>query len=295
MDNKKERAWVFTVNNPKEEIEFDGLGAQYLIYQKEKGESGTEHYQGYVYFKNAISFTSIKKKLPEGAHIEKRKGTHDEAAAYCRKADTRIEGPFEFGTPPEQGKRRDLEEAANLLKTTGSLKRVAEEFPTIIVKYPRGMDRLEELLYKPKQMEELKWKKWQSELLDRIRGPTPDREIYWYVDERGGAGKTTIAEFLCRNLGALVITGGTYTQIGNQFRDQRVVVFDFERDKDHTAISYSAIEAVKNGYCAGGMYGRPARYADERPHVVVFANFHPKDSAFSERRLQLVELSPDDE
>ena len=50
------RAWCFTLNNPVRDEPVPATedpkqwGASYLVYQLEKGESGTPHYQGYLYF-----------------------------------------------------------------------------------------------------------------------------------------------------------------------------------------------------------------------------------------------------
>lgn len=95
----RSRAYVFTINNYTEEDEAGVAlcGATYTIYGKEVGDSGTPHLQGYLWFKNARAVTSVKKKLPR-AHIEVRKGSHQQARDYCKK-----EGNFvEFGEEPEQ-------------------------------------------------------------------------------------------------------------------------------------------------------------------------------------------------
>lgn len=93
------RAWVFTCNNySNEDIEkIRNLGAQYYVFGKEVGDSGTPHLQGYVYFKSARRFTAMKKKLPN-FHLEPRYGTHLEARKYCIK-----DGDFEeAGEEPEK-------------------------------------------------------------------------------------------------------------------------------------------------------------------------------------------------
>lgn len=95
----RSRAWCFTLNN-YEEPDYAAialLGAQYTIYGKEIGESGTPHLQGYVYFKTARTLASLKKKLPR-AHWEVRKGSHGQASEYCRKDGDVVE----YGVPPEK-------------------------------------------------------------------------------------------------------------------------------------------------------------------------------------------------
>lgn len=96
---KRSKSWVFTINNWTEEDEtrITLLGAQYTVYGKEIGASGTPHLQGYVYFKNQRSLKSMSKKLPR-AFLEKRLGSHEQARDYCKK-----DGDFvEIGIEPQK-------------------------------------------------------------------------------------------------------------------------------------------------------------------------------------------------
>lgn len=103
--------WVFTINNPASN-DVPGLWSkvEYACWQRERGENGTEHLQGYVIFDSKQRLTALK-KVERTAHWEARKGNHAQAKEYCTKSDTRIDGPWEMGDEPvekEQGKRNDL-------------------------------------------------------------------------------------------------------------------------------------------------------------------------------------------
>ena len=37
-------------------------------------------------------------------HLEIRRGTQQQARDYCQKHDTRVDGPWEYGTPHKAGK-----------------------------------------------------------------------------------------------------------------------------------------------------------------------------------------------
>ncbi len=76
------------------------------MYQHEK--ETRDHIQGYLYLKKQARLAAMKKLLPR-AHWEPRKGSHKQARAYCMKEETRTAGPFEWGDPPAQGKRTDVE------------------------------------------------------------------------------------------------------------------------------------------------------------------------------------------
>lgn len=93
-----------TTNNPGVETEpylkamYETLGARYVCGQLEKGADGTPHIQWFANFKVKCRAAKIK-KLDGTCHIEivKRNNGADD---YCLKEDTRVEGPYEFGTKP---------------------------------------------------------------------------------------------------------------------------------------------------------------------------------------------------
>lgn len=88
----KSRGYVFTLNNYSD-ADYNAVVAlecSYLVVGKEVGASGTPHLQGYVYYKNARSLSSVAKSI-RGAHIEAAKGTGPENRAYCSKGGSFFE------------------------------------------------------------------------------------------------------------------------------------------------------------------------------------------------------------
>ena len=88
------------------------------VFQLEKGENtGYEHWQVFIRFKNQKRFTTLKSQLTKNglktAHIESRKGTVEQAIKYCSKPETRLDGPYFFGdkidTDTKKGERTDLQ------------------------------------------------------------------------------------------------------------------------------------------------------------------------------------------
>lgn len=77
----------------------------YLVWSLECGAKGTEHWQMYAEFKNPITVAAIKKLFGnDKIHVEKRRGTAAQAAAYCKKLDeTHLSGPWELGELSHQG------------------------------------------------------------------------------------------------------------------------------------------------------------------------------------------------
>lgn len=97
------RAWCFTLNNPEKneaqlEQELKKNGATKFIFQKEKGESETPHFQGVVYFENPRDFNAVRKIFDEKAHIEKCKNWKN-SVNYCKKSETQIGETIKFGLP----------------------------------------------------------------------------------------------------------------------------------------------------------------------------------------------------
>lgn len=104
----RSRCWFFTWNNPDNEHTFISLlefaGVSKYVFQLEKGESGTLHFQGLIYFENARDFKSIKSINPK-IHFEVCKDLR-KAIKYCCKLETRVKGPWVKGI--ELPKEMDL-------------------------------------------------------------------------------------------------------------------------------------------------------------------------------------------
>lgn len=171
------RGWCFTCygydietfKSPIEKI-ITEYKADYCVYQLEKcPETGRLHIQGYIHFPANRTFVTIKKILPDGAHIEKQRGTVDEAADYCCKEESRVAGPVEIGERPQQGKRNDLAEVAAVIREGARLEDVAEMFPEQTIRYGRGLERYQQLL------------------LGRRERPIPRVHVRWGAP---GVGKT---------------------------------------------------------------------------------------------------------
>lgn len=145
--SKRLRNWVFTLNNPGA-IALDqwGLklskrgGVRYLIFQLERGSNGTPHLQGYIEFDRPIRLQAVKKILPR-AHLEGRRGTAQQAADYCRKTDSRVDGPWEYGeiSMQRQGTRSDLVAVSDAISKGSSLRSICESHASSFIKFHKGI------------------------------------------------------------------------------------------------------------------------------------------------------------
>lgn len=126
------RRWCFTLNNPREDEHVHTLwstwtGLRFAVCQREQGESGTDHYQGYTEWSGTMRLAAVKRLLPR-AHWEPAKGTQAHNVDYCTKADGRKDGPWTHGdrTQAGQGKRNDLTEIKRMLDSGSSVNDIAD-------------------------------------------------------------------------------------------------------------------------------------------------------------------------
>ena len=140
----------FVVNNPKQQIEPDKWPHKplYVVWQLEEAPTTkTPHYQGYAVWNKQVALSGKKKCLPR-ANWKARRGTHEQCKEYHMKSETRIEGPWEYGSdadvPRKAGQRTDLEAFVHKVQKR---KRIPErelllEHTTIVAKYPKFVNRV---------------------------------------------------------------------------------------------------------------------------------------------------------
>lgn len=147
------RAFTFTWNNYDAAAPdtIRSLGEhpciRYLCYQREVGESGTPHIQGYLYcgslktIKQVVDlFTDICSCHP---HIEIAKGSPTQNREYCSKEGPQNTGFTEFGIIPVKGTKPCLTSVCqDLVSRKRSLHDVALTDPSVYVKHFKGLQAL---------------------------------------------------------------------------------------------------------------------------------------------------------
>lgn len=117
-------------------------GMRYVIFQIEKGENeNTEHIQGFITFRHPKRFQTMKNVLPI-AHLEEARGTSVQCRDYCSKPDTRVIGPFEYGTFDGERERTDIRDFVDLAKAGASKEDICRLFPSLFLKSGHRIDAI---------------------------------------------------------------------------------------------------------------------------------------------------------
>lgn len=185
---KRFRNWFFTWNNPKEEDKESLLKCRdfkYILFQLEKGKTGTLHYQGVFFLKEAKTCSAINKIFGRMGYLAPLK-SQEKGLAYVSKEETRMDGPWSAGTLPKgQGTRSDLLAVKEIIDTGASMRDVFEQSFANAVRYTRGLSQYHAMVNKNKE------RKWQT-------------IAYIYIGD-AGMGKTEAAKAEAAAWG-----GGTY-------------------------------------------------------------------------------------
>lgn len=165
---KRSRSWFLTINNftADDVFKIKSEDTIYKVWQYEVGKSGTLHLHCLLYYKNARIWP--KKKFPTARIEYPRSLPH--SIEYCKKEKTRVEGPWEDGVCPAQGRRKDLEAIADSIKNGASLRDIAETNPGDFIRLHRGLQALKNIYMKP-------------------RDPNNKMEVVWLYGN-AGLGKT---------------------------------------------------------------------------------------------------------
>lgn len=249
--------WCFTWNNYRESdldpisLYFRASAVKY-VYQEERGESGTPHLQGYVEFRTKKRMVTLKRALGQSPHWERcRSPKH--SIDYCSDPSKRSVGGriWIFGLPA----------------------------PVTIISELRP---------------------WQQRVVSRLSADTwNDRSIEWWWEPTGNVGKTALCKYLVvrPEFNALYVSGkgndvkfavAAWLDANPDKRSRLIVLWDCPRTAEDY-ISYSAIEAVKNGIFFSGKYESRQCVLDN-PFVLCFANYPPRLEAMSEDRWKVEDI-----
>ena len=177
---------MFTINNwtVDDESVLERLGesdeSTYLVFGYETGAAGTHHLQGYVAFKTIKRINAAKQLIGARAHVEAKRGTHEQAANYCKK-----EGVYkEYGELPKSaGVKGQFEYFIEWVLSyesdhgrAPSEREVAQTYPSLYVRYGRQLQKLiQHHCPVPILEASSELKPWQEALKDVLLKSPPNR------------------------------------------------------------------------------------------------------------------------
>lgn len=110
----------------------------YCVFQLERcPETKRLHFQGYLECRGTQLYTRIQREWEQlaRARFDVRHGTQAQAIEYCEKLDTRVDGPWSFGEPKEQGKRSDLEAVREAIDDGMGVRELQDNFFSQCARY----------------------------------------------------------------------------------------------------------------------------------------------------------------
>ncbi len=208
------RRWCFTWNNPDV---FPALPAivRYLVYQREEGANGTEHFQGYVEFTVSCRLHRVKQWLDK-AHWERAEGDAAANLKYCTKEEGRLAPPVIYGEPAGDGRpKQSLQDAIEILEE-GGIRALTAECKAVYVKHHRGLHEL-----------------WSRIMPERVEKP----RVWWFYGPTG-VGKTCFVEEAEGD--SLWWSGETLQWFQGYEGQEAAIIDDFRADfcKFHTLLRY---------------------------------------------------------
>lgn len=295
------RHWTFTLNNwtSQHDDALRDLGTRvtYLVYGYEGREGeATPHLQGYIIFPRVKRFREALAQLPDGCHIEAKRGTSLQAADYCKK-----EGVYhEVGERPlPSGSGGQfavfVEWIVQYQDDNGhppNDREIAQQYPALFVRYGRRLRELAEHHAPRPVLEGGELRDWQRRLVDELLLEPDDRTIKFIVDPEGGKGKSWLQRYLLslHPDRVQVMSVGKRDDLAHAVDESKdIFLFNIPRN-GMEFFNYTTIEQIKDRMVFSPKYDSRMKVLRRTPHVVVFSNEHPDGGAMTPDRYLIEEL-----
>jgi len=138
---------------------------------------------------------------------------------------------------------------------------------------------------------------WQQKIEADIILEPDGRTIKWIWDRDGNTGKSSFCKYMYIKHGVPTIQGGKMSDIINiiynlDMHVVRMVLIDIPRCNENK-VSYSAIECILNGMITNTKFETGLKVFNP-PHIVVLANFPPREEKLSADRWKIYKIKNKD-
>lgn len=283
----------------------------YCIMQLERCPNTQRlHFQGYIKMRDRCGFDVVRRhvKWLQSATLSARRGTCDQADAYCRKPESHVAGPYISGIrAAETGNcRTDATGYHNKLKELAAVPGLSWRDASVALAadycghHLRAMHSAETLfrqLQQPIRITNFVPRAWQADFLVNIINPitaavvqpAPSRTVHWIYGATGSEGKSYLGIYLVSNYDA-IICGGRLADMQHAYASCQasIVIFDVTRAQaDHSNQLYTFAEQLKNGCFMTSKYNSMmVRF--RVPHVIFLSNSMYEPGKMSDDRWNLV-------
>lgn len=264
-ERKQLKKYCFTYNNyKKDELErlnivFKSFVKSYF-YGEEVGKNGTPHLQGFILLDKGMRITQLKKyEFLDKFHFEPMKLSININIDYCSK-----DGKIHY---------YNIDDSLIPKKVNKLLDWYDDYDENLILTNPTYS--------------------YQKFILDIIKEKPDNRTIYWFYNKDGNVGKTTLSKYMSHHFNAINIDGNKKDILYAAAEAKSYIyLIDLPRSsKNH--VSYTGIEAIKNGYYFSGKY-ESKMIIRNPPHVFIFSNYLPEIKNLSLDRWQIYEIYKND-
>lgn len=255
-----------------------------LVWQAERcPDTQRDHLQGYARFSENTARDDVVLMLENlfGAHphVEGCKAGESENRDYVTKEDSRIHGPYTFGTWENNGgKRTDLVDLRAYIATLDNPRDVyAAPDPDIFTAAARLSPNTIELIWQSTRPAPspiaASWPAWSGPLLTRLMNDPSPREIFFLIGPPN-SGKTLFCLKLLEALGnsALKIGSANPREVFSAWSGQPMIILDLPMAVQRLSDSMcEALEDLKTGVVFSTKYVTTMK-RHPIPHILVVTN-----------------------
>lgn len=289
--------WCFT-SFRSETFEIQDERVRYCVYQLEKcPDTDRQHWQGYIEFFRTVKMGTVKVVLNDDkVHCEPRKGTREEARAYCMKPESQIAEPVEYGVwlpDLKAGQRTDLAAARQLIQGKRKLADCYEDpmLDAVTTKYPKWVEKVHSLRPRDYPVTDIELFDWERQVIHLLHQGVQHRRIIWIVSPPKG-GKTTFMSYLSTKWDVLPAKHRLWDVLSS-YDDDEIIWFNVTKAQSRSmeAEFYSTLEEVSDIGWKLSTKGWPVIKKFVKAHIIVTCNQEPDEEQIPDR-VVLVDARP---